>query len=65
MKCNITEEITINQADLDLSEASFEVFPQSLCKIHRNQVDSFHKFNTIPIFILPQSENIAATNGYH
>jgi hypothetical protein len=31
--------------------------------IHRIQADSFHKFNSIPAFILPQSENISATNG--
>ena len=32
MICIITEEITRNQADLEHSEASAEVFPQSSCK---------------------------------
>jgi hypothetical protein len=27
------------------------------------QADGFHKFNSIPVFILPQSENISGTNG--
>jgi hypothetical protein len=27
------------------------------------QADSFHKFNSIPAFIIPQSENISTTNG--
>ena len=31
--------------------------------IHRVQADSSHKFNSIPAFILPQSENISAANG--
>ena len=30
--------------------------------IQRNQVDSFHEYNGTPVFILPQSENISATN---
>ena len=32
MLCNIIEEITINEADLDLSETSIEVFPESSLK---------------------------------
>ena len=31
--------------------------------IHRILADSFLKFNGIPGFIFPQSENISATNG--
>ena len=31
--------------------------------IHWIQVDSLHKFNCIPAFILPQSGNISVTNG--
>ena len=32
MICNNVEEITRNQADLDVHETSIEVFPQSSCK---------------------------------
>ena len=65
MTCYIIKEITRNKANLDLSEISIEVFPQSSCQkvIQRNQADSFHKFNGIAAFNLPQSENISATNG--
>jgi hypothetical protein len=31
--------------------------------IHRIEADSFHNFNGIPAFILPQFENISVTNG--
>ena len=31
--------------------------------IYRIWSDSFHKINGIPVFFLPQSENISATNG--
>ena len=31
--------------------------------IHRIQADTFHKFNCIQAFTLPQSENISASNG--
>ena len=32
MICNIMEEIKRNQADIELSETTSEVFPQSSCK---------------------------------
>ena len=55
-----------NQADLDIFETPVEEFSQSTCKkvvIYKNKVEIFHKFNGDPVFILPQSENISATNG--
>jgi hypothetical protein len=56
------EEIETNQAVLDLSETPIKVFLQQSGLVI--QADSFHKFNSIPAFILPQSENISATNGH-
>ena len=52
------------QANLDLSE--IVLFPQSSYKkeaIHRIQADSFRNFNSMQVSILPQSQNISATNG--
>ena len=66
MICNFVDEITSIQANFDLSETQIVVFPQSSCKkdtIHRIQANSFHNFNSMPAFMLPQSENISATNG--
>ena len=51
--CKLVEEITTNQAVLVLSETPIEVV------IHRIQAESFHKFSSIPAFILLQSENIS------
>jgi hypothetical protein len=53
MICELVEEITINQAVLDLSETPIEVFLQHPClkvDLHRIQADSFHKFNRIQAF---------------
>jgi hypothetical protein len=64
--CNIIKEIIRNQAGLNLSDSTIEAFSQSSCQkvvIHSILSDSFHKFNGIPAFFLPQSENISATNG--
>ena len=57
MICNIIEEITRNQANLDSSETSSEEFLQSCKKL------LFIEFKGIAAFILPQSENIPVTNG--
>ena len=57
--CHIIGEIKRNQADLNIFETSFEVYPHSSCTI----VYSFHKFISIPPLSLPQSENIPATSG--
>ena len=53
--------MTRNLADLDLSETLINIY---ILFIYRIQADSFHKFNSIPAVILPQSENISATNGW-
>jgi hypothetical protein len=65
MICQLVKEIKTNLAILDLSETPIEVFLQQSCSkgvINRIQADSFHKFESIPALILPQSENISVTN---
>jgi hypothetical protein len=59
MICKLVEEITANLSVLDLPETPIEVF----LVIDRIQADSFYKFNSIPAFIILQTENISATNG--
>ena len=62
MICNIIEESTRNQADLDIKWSIFTVIMPKVV-ICRIQAANLHKFNGISAFIFPQSENISATNG--
>ena len=62
MICNIIEESTRNQADLDIKWSIFTVIMPKVV-IYRIQADSFLNFNSISAFILLQSENISSTNG--
>ena len=67
MICNIIKEIIRNPAVLDHFDTSIGVFPQSPCQkviIHRNCSDSFHTFNGIPAFFLPQSKHISGSIGH-